>query len=440
MLARWLASMDIQAIRVYNLPVENTEDAARTKEIFRHLYSQYGINVLVGDWAGLHTGMNFQNPRDIAGLQHHLQRLVATYAGEPWVLGWQIGNENNYHVQHGVLGQEINLTLPEYYSFMDSLAGAVKEQLHKQHLRQFVSLGQGELNTNDVRLIATMKNIDAVGINCYREDPNGFNELINLAASQLRVPIYFAEIGRPGEGKLTEQQQSEYLEHVCALVFSYEAGGLNSGNVIGVFIHEATDEPWKQFDGGHEGDAHYGVLGKSTEHELGKYLKQHHDFSAWILPTNDAPDVLIESAWQCLEGPFAHRYYRDYGDAMGYASRAITLYQDEAQAEENQLKKQGAPPENGANDKYWALNSVGTGYFIIGDAWMLLSYDMAGSEHPDQPWKVVLKMANVRPAEIVRPDGGGPTNSAGCLYFARQVFSTLNDTYPHAHLRELNGT
>src|SRR5882757_3685611 len=40
-----LAQMGFQAIRVYQLPVENQDDANRTKEIFRRLYNHYGIKV-----------------------------------------------------------------------------------------------------------------------------------------------------------------------------------------------------------------------------------------------------------------------------------------------------------------------------------------------------------------------------------------------------------
>jgi hypothetical protein len=58
-----LARMGFQAIRVYQLPVENQDDANRTREIFRRLYGRYGIKVLVGDWAGLHTGIDFRNTK-----------------------------------------------------------------------------------------------------------------------------------------------------------------------------------------------------------------------------------------------------------------------------------------------------------------------------------------------------------------------------------------
>jgi len=352
-----LARMGIQAIRVYELPADNEDDARRTKEIFRRLFTKYQIKVLIGDWAGLHSGKDFRNPRDVTQIRSHLQRLIATYAEEPWVLGWQIGNENNYHVRNGVLGQEINLDAAEYYSLMDNFAGAVKEQLGRRKLTQFVSLGQGDLTKTEADLIGAMKNIDAVGINCYREDPNGFEEVISLAASQTKLPIYFAEVGRPSDSQQNQEQQARYLWHVCSLTFSHGAGRVRSGIVIGVFVHETTDEAWKRYERGREGDAHYGVLGKSAEAALGLFLTQNRDFSALALPKDDSPDSLINSAWQCVEGPYARKYSREYGYAMAYANRAITLYQDEARKQQAELVSFKSPPDVAANPRFWALNS-----------------------------------------------------------------------------------
>src|SRR5882724_10488430 len=90
-----LARMFASAIRTYDLPVNSEDDANQTKEIFRRLYREHGIKVLIGDWAGLNTGMDFGNPADLAALRAHVQKLVTTYCEEPWVFGWQLGNENN---------------------------------------------------------------------------------------------------------------------------------------------------------------------------------------------------------------------------------------------------------------------------------------------------------------------------------------------------------
>ena len=436
-----LAQMGFQAIRVYELPAENADDANRTKEIFRRLYNQYGIKVLIGDWAGLNDGTDFKDPRALARVHRHIDKLVMTYCEEPWVLGWQLGNENNYHIQGGILGHEIDLDAAGYYTFMDTLAGQVKAQLGRHHLTQFVSLGQGDLTEAEAHLIAGEKNFDAVGINCYREDPSAFDQVISLAANNLKIPVYFSEVGKPASDAASEKQQSDYLRDVCRIAFSHCAGRMRSGVVLGAFVHEATDEAWKKFEHGKEGDAHFGILGKVTETDLRRFFTHNHDFGTLVVPVDDAPDTLIDSAWHCLYGYYPSHEPRDYGYAMAYANRAITLYQGEAAKQQAQLVSFKSPPEVAADPKFWALNDVGTGYFIIGDAWMLQSFDLRGSERPAHLWQRALQLADYGESDPIIPTGKTivPTNADNCVYLARQIFAELQARYSYAHLLTADG-
>jgi len=439
---RKLAQMGVRFIRVFELPVENGEDVKGTKEIFGRLYDKYGIKVLVGDWAGLHKNINFRNRRHLEALQVHLQKLIGAYCEEPWVLGWQLGNENNYHIRQGIFGEEIALDAPQYYVLMDGLAGVMKQELGNRHLMQFVSLGQGDLTETEARLIQSTTNFDAIGINCYREEPNAFEQIVTIAARNTRLPIYFAEIGRPADTPAAALEQSQYLQNVCAVVLPNSAGGLQAGNVIGVFLHEATDESWKNLERGKEGDAHYGILGKSSERQLADFLNRYRDFCTSIVPTNDAPDTLLQSAWNCLQSDFTRRNLRLYGYAMAYANRAITIYQNKAQEQQLALSTVEAPLKNAANSNYWAVHAVGTGYFIIGQTWMLQSYDYKGFESPAGTWQRFLDLADFRGSTYLAPAAGRdivPTNSAGCMFYARQVFATLRTAYPYSHLVEANG-
>src|SRR6185503_2644640 len=122
---------------------------------------------------------------------------------------------------------------------------------------------------------------------------------------------------------------------------------------------------------------------------------------------------------------------------------AITLYQDEARAQQIKLLNAKASPERAAAPEFWALNSVGTGFFIIGDSWMLLSYDYRGAERAAGMWQKAIQLADIRQSEITVPAGGrdaAPTNAAGCRYYAQRVFASLLNDYPYAHLRESDGT
>jgi len=437
-----LAHMGFSAIRVYELPVDNIDDAKHVKEIFRRLYSNNGIKVLIGDWAGLHSQINFQDTNDIKKIQGHLGRLVAIYGGEPWVLGWQIGNENNYHIRNGKLGHQIDLDAAEYYSLMDQFAGLVKAELGKRHLTQFVALGQGDLNEKEAALIAGMKNIDAVGINCYRGDSSSFDDLVTSAATVIPRPIYFAEVGKPASDPQSREEQSRYLANICRTIFAHGPGRVDYGNVLGVFVHETTDEAWKKYERGEAGDAHYGFLGKPAESALRSVIIQNRDFTTWVLPKDEKPDSLVRAAWGCLESPYARTYGREYGYAMAYAARTINLYQEAARAQQSQLVKFKSPPNVAANSSFWALNTVGTSYFIIGDAWMLMSYDLKGGEHPKGVVSQALQLADFGEHPFLGgiTNGVYATNSANCLFYAQQIFGRLHSDYPDAQLQDAGGS
>src|ERR1043165_1079665 len=77
-----LKQMGISAIRVYELPVDNPEDVVQVKAIFRRLYEKQRIKVLIGDWAGLHTGLDFKDPRSLARIRTHIKRLAIPFSTE----------------------------------------------------------------------------------------------------------------------------------------------------------------------------------------------------------------------------------------------------------------------------------------------------------------------------------------------------------------------
>src|SRR5437764_4329751 len=119
---------------------------------------------------------------------------------------------------------------------------------------------------------------------------------------------------------------------------------------------------------------------------------------------------------------------------MAYASRAIALYQGAARTQQIQLLGMKAPLDRAAASDFWALNTVGTGYFIIGDSWMLMSYDFRGAELASGLWQRALQWADLYESQVTFPAGGSqtyPTNAAGCLFYAQRVFASLHDQYPY---------
>jgi cellulose synthase/poly-beta-1,6-N-acetylglucosamine synthase-like glycosyltransferase len=364
---RRLASLGVEAIRAYELPVydygSSPEDIQRIKETFRWLYAQYGIRVLIGHWAGLHSHVDLSTGFGQMDVCADAWDLADTYCEEPWVLGWQIGNENNYHTVGGRLSAEINLSLPQYYAFMDRVAGAVRDRLAAHEVSQIVALGQGDLTPEEARLIAGMANIDVVSINTYRppQGPGSIEEVIGLAGKLIPHPVLFGEIGWPAGSGEAEERQSEYLQQVQAVIYAHAAGRVGRGNVVGAFVHEATDEAWKAGERGNPQDAHYGVFGKIAEGTLRGQIADRQRFGQTMPRTDDSGD-LLRAAWARLD---AH----DYGYAMGYAGRTIDLYQETAQQQSEKVAAGGRTPGDAGDQGCWALDSVGAAHFLIGRAW-----------------------------------------------------------------------
>ncbi|MCH9694536.1 MAG: beta-glucanase precursor [Gammaproteobacteria bacterium] len=75
--------------------------------------------------------------------------------------------------------------------------------------------------------------------------------------------------------------------------------------------------------------------------------------------------TLMVKAWDALGAG-------DYEDAVGYTQKCAELYEEKAR--EMQASLQAKPDADAVND-YWALNDVGTCYFIRGEALSKLNKD-----------------------------------------------------------------
>ncbi|MCM8797306.1 MAG: radical SAM protein, partial [Candidatus Omnitrophica bacterium] len=367
--ARMLHNLGIKAIRVYDISVD---DAREIKRIFGKVFQDYGIRVYVGNFAGLYENKDYQNPKDRQRIIDNILKIVDTYRDEPWILGWQIGNEGNYYVINGKLGQRINLSLPEYYAFMDEVAGAIKQKLSDDLRQQIIILGNGDLTVEEASLISRMQNIDAVGINCFK-DKTDIADLLKLAKEKISKPIIFSEIGLPARTRMEQQAQAQYLEEIISLLDENSIGRGKLGNVAMVFICEATDEIWKAVDSTKPEEAYLGILGKDSEAAVKGLLSEIERVNESVMPpVGVESEDLIKSAWQALE-------VKNYGLAIRYANDCVRLWSKEAQRQQLECLRKGEFPKTdlvkiGTNEfsgkkydvytreafNYWALNDVGT--------------------------------------------------------------------------------
>jgi hypothetical protein len=128
-----------------------------------------------------------------------------------------------------------------------------------------------------------------------------------------------------------------------------EGGGHHGGG------HEGRHEGRQ--DGEHHGKHHGGnrqeSSGSGNQEQTGG-SNQNIDFSSY---TDSAS--LDTAAWEALNA-------KDYGRAEAFAQETITRYS--AQAKEQQASLSNFAPA-GSEAEYWALNDVGTAYFISGSAY-----------------------------------------------------------------------
>ncbi len=404
--AKMLSRMGVRVIRLYELPInkslnvkdKDSKDIRELKYIFRRVHEQYGIRFIVGTYTGLYDNLNFHSEKDQRRVYVDTMRLVVTYYLEPWLLGWQIGNENNYYTRSQQrMPQKINLTLSEYYQFMDNVAGAMRDALNGIHgglinptAQQIIILGNGDLTEAEAKLIAKMRNIDGVGLNVYR-DIEGFERLLRLAHDAIPRPVIISEFGKAGLGNTQEDDQAKYLTDVAELLLKHSSGFYGFGNVLAGFICEATDQAWKK-ETGITGDAYLGILGKKAQSQLER-VSGHFKRKISFLPKTYSPADLIISCWNYLEA-------KDYNEAIGFSEKVIEFYSDEALVQErnlsSDLKSRGLSMAELLSNKkemqmlertYWALHAVGSAHFIKARA----LYELGRRDEAISEFRSILK-------------------------------------------------
>lgn len=363
--ARMLSEMGVTTIRVYELSTTNQADIEAVKAIFRQAFEQYGITVVVGNWAGLWT-----NPNDRDAIREDVRRMVEAYKDEPWLLGWMIGNENNEWIQDGIFGTRINMNRQEYFQFMDELA-AIVQSVDPDHP---VMLGNRGLSDEEARLINQhATHFDALAMTSYTA-PAGFRSILD-AADRINLPVIISEFGRSAGNPAEVGEQLGYLNSITALLHQNRAGGSGTGGVVGFFIFEFTNEKWKAADSGNPREAQFGIIGngfdfgdaiaKAEEPRLG--IGEHKEVAV-----KETVGDYVLPAWN-------HINNEEYTFAIDEIEAMLAHHPDWLQigAQQNETANgrypseiyPGARPGNQAWDNlwtnYWALNDLGAAHFIL---------------------------------------------------------------------------
>ena len=249
-----MKQMGVNTIRLY----QAGEDAQKVKQVINDLYKLYGIRTIMGDWLGFweypcpfYGDKSFQDK-----VTHQVLEMVRLYKDEPGILGWILGNENNY----SCLGHVNPWSSPEvdsepdpqkqklarakiYYSFVNEIS----KQIHKIDPNHPVGLGNGEL----VGLDSANKfcqDVDFVACIIYRGKT--FGNLFKSLRMTFDKPLLLAEFGADCYDaylkKEDQDMQAFFLQSQWNQIYENLANKkAGAGNCIGGTVFEWTDEWWK---------------------------------------------------------------------------------------------------------------------------------------------------------------------------------------------------
>ncbi|MCA9395714.1 MAG: hypothetical protein KC649_00975, partial [Candidatus Omnitrophica bacterium] len=296
-----------KTIRVYYLPTPDgtgtakdrkiQEDYRRVNEILNEAYKNHGIRVTLNHWMGLHEmpGLPKLIKNDTAGRDavfKSVERTVALYGKEPWLLLWQLGNEPNYHIKDGKLSSIESYPFESYKDLIQFHAEAAirlkaAEAKLGEDYRHPVFIGNGSLNELEAEdWKALFKNpkydaaVDGLSINAYdgidwvrgtvdlTQIRRGMANTASLAANTIEKLMIIGEVGFWASRDVEQQEtQKEYL-------LATRDAFRDLLTVGGLYIFASSNERWKAAPGS-VNESQFGV---TTEKDGKTELKQWAGF------------------------------------------------------------------------------------------------------------------------------------------------------------------
>jgi hypothetical protein len=219
----------------------------------RRMFAESGIRVVLGNFLGAYChgsgatwelGTDYTIRKQRESMKASVSNLVMKLRGEPWVLAWVLGNENNMELSGDVNATRTNGSkYPETYArFLNEVAKMI-HQLDPNH-----PVGTGNLLTGLVEYYGKFApELDYLGINSYIGE-DGFGATWQKVLQAMNRPVVIAEFGCDSywtKKGPDEDTQATYLRKNWEDIVYNSAGHPGAGNAIGGFVFEWLDEWWK---------------------------------------------------------------------------------------------------------------------------------------------------------------------------------------------------
>lgn len=223
----------------------------KEKELFRQLYTKFGIMVAMGDLLGSYTvstgakwetGTDYTDPAQRRLMLKSVEAMVRLHKDEPYILMWILGNENNLEgYTHTQASRQ-----PEAYARFVNEAALLIKKIDGRHPVAICNGAYGLIE--DYAKYAPA--VDILGLNFYSD--NGFYELWKKVAHLYDRPVMLTEYGTAHpivvEGRHSEDIQERIHRRAWDDITRHRAGREKPGNAIGGFIFEWVDEWWSDGD------------------------------------------------------------------------------------------------------------------------------------------------------------------------------------------------
>lgn len=184
------------------------------KQLLRKLYNDYGIMVIMGNFAGSWTigsgasweeGTDYTNPKHRENIKKSVRAMVLDNKDEPYVLMWLLGNENNI----AAWSRCNAMTESETYA---KLIGEIADMIHELDPEHPVAVCDGD-NFNTLRQYAKYaESIDIIAYNSYR-GKYGFGHLWREVKRIFDRPIFISEYGIFAYNKEVGEEEDFQLEY-----------------------------------------------------------------------------------------------------------------------------------------------------------------------------------------------------------------------------------